>query len=149
MTDTPETALRQDFDSPWKEALDVYFPEFLMFFFPEIYAAVDWERGHRFLDKEFQKIVREAEQGRRHVDKLVQVFLINGGETWLLIHVEIQGQAESGFAKRMFVYYYRILDRCEGEVSLGVLADDGEGWRPDRFSYELWGCRVGHSSYPG
>ncbi|MCI5220955.1 MAG: cytosolic protein, partial [Candidatus Electrothrix sp. LOE2] len=55
---------RQDFDSPWKEILDGYFPEFLQFFFADIHAAIDWSRGHVFLDKEFQKIVRDAEQGR-------------------------------------------------------------------------------------
>ena len=44
----------------------------------------------------------------------------------------------------MFVYNYRIFDRFRRPVvSLAVLADDREGWRPDRFGYELWGCRVG------
>ena len=27
-------------------------------------------------------------------------------------------------------------------ISLAVLADDRENWRPDRYGYELAGCRV-------
>jgi hypothetical protein len=40
-----------DFDSPWKEALERYFPEFLAFFFPAAHADIDWRRGYEFLDK--------------------------------------------------------------------------------------------------
>ena len=31
-----------DFDSPWKEALGVYFEPFMAFFFPEAHADVEW-----------------------------------------------------------------------------------------------------------
>ena len=30
-----------EYDSPWKEALDVYFPEFMAFFFPDAYQEID------------------------------------------------------------------------------------------------------------
>jgi len=134
---------RQDFDSPWKEALDAYFPEFMDFFFPDIHAAVDWLRGYTFLDKEFQKITRDATTGRRHVDKLVRVFLVGGGETWLLVHVEVQGQPDTDFPERMFVYHYRILDRYNKDtVSLGVLSDPDPGFRPDLYVREHFGCRT-------
>ena len=86
-----------DFDSPWKEALEHFFPMFLAFFFPEIFAAIDWSRGYESLDNELQKIVREAEVGRRIADKLFKVWLHNGAETWILIHVEVQGQREDEF----------------------------------------------------
>lgn len=36
------SAGRDDFDSPWKEILDPYYPECLAFFFPAIYADIDW-----------------------------------------------------------------------------------------------------------
>ena len=41
-----------DFDSPWKEVLDRYFPAFLDFFFPNIHADIDWSRDYEMLDKE-------------------------------------------------------------------------------------------------
>jgi hypothetical protein len=33
------------FDSPWKEILEAYFPEFMAFFFPAIDIQIDWSRG--------------------------------------------------------------------------------------------------------
>src|SRR5205814_3626472 len=83
-----------DFDSPWKEALDRYFELCLAFFFPQAHADIDWGRGYEMLDKELQKIVRQAKQGRRYVDKLVKVWLKGGEERWLLIHVEVQAVRE-------------------------------------------------------
>ena len=83
-----------DFDSPWKEALDRYFPSFMALLFPNIDAAIDWSRSFELLDKELQQVVREAKSGRRHVDKLVKVWRRDGVETWVLIHIEVQSQQE-------------------------------------------------------
>ena len=58
------TIPRADFDSPWKQALEAYFPQFLDFFFPDIHVDIDWSRGHEFLDQELQQIVRDAELGQ-------------------------------------------------------------------------------------
>ena len=33
-----------DYDSPWKEALDVFFEAFLELFIPEAHADIDWSR---------------------------------------------------------------------------------------------------------
>jgi len=98
-------APRQDHDSPWKEALTNRFPEFLALLFPALHAEVDWERGIEFLDNELQQLVQDAELGRRHADKLVKVWACDGTEAWLLIHVEVQGEAERDFAERMYVYH--------------------------------------------
>lgn len=83
-----------DFDSPWKEALEHYFPQFLQLLMPEMYREIDWQRPHEFLDKELQQVVRDTEAGRRHADKLVKVYTLDGSETWVLIHVEVQGRAD-------------------------------------------------------
>jgi hypothetical protein len=132
-----------DFDSPWKEALALYFPAFLAFFFPEAYAAIDWSRGYEALDKELQQVVRDAELGRRLVDKLFKVWRKDGQEAWVLVHVEVQGQYETDFPQRMYVYNYRLFDRYNRVVvSLAVLADEQAGWRPDHFGSSLWGCTV-------
>lgn len=133
-----------DYDSPWKEALDRYFDLCLAFFFPQAHADIDWGRGHEMLDKELQKIVPEAEQGRRVADQLVKVWLKTGEEKWILVHVEVQTQKEGDFPKRMYVYNYRIFDRYDREVvSLAILADDDPDWRPNRYGYGRWGCCTG------
>src|SRR5262245_48705815 len=50
-----------DFDSPWKEAIDLYFERFLAFFFSPVHAEIDWGRPFEMLDKELQQIMPEAE----------------------------------------------------------------------------------------
>ncbi len=120
-----------------------YFTDFLRFFFPDIHAEVDWSRGYEFLDTELQQVVRDAELGKRFADKLVKVWKASGEEFWVLIHVEIQGQAEANFAKRMFVYHYRLGDRYDEPVaSLAVLADERPSWRPEEYRSNVWGCRT-------
>ncbi len=39
---------RADLDSPWKEILEVYFPQAMQFFFPQTAALIDWERPTNF-----------------------------------------------------------------------------------------------------
>ncbi|MBD2203788.1 DUF4351 domain-containing protein [Calothrix sp. FACHB-1219] len=127
---------RADNDSPWKEILEAYFPQAMHFFFPETAKLINWERPHEFLDKEFQQIVRDAEQGRRYADKLVKVWQIQGEEIWLLIHVEIQAKSEDNFAQRMFSYNLRIFDKFgKPAISLAILCDADPNWRPNQYSY--------------
>jgi hypothetical protein len=132
-----------DYDSPWKEALDLWFEPFLALLFPAVHVEIDWSRGHESLDKEFQAIVREAETGRRYVDKLAKVWTRDGAERWVLIHVEVQTARDADFPERMYVYNYRIFDRYNQAVaSLAVLADDDPNWRPSEFRQELFGCET-------
>ena len=43
----------------------------------------------------------------------------------MLVHIEVQGDADPDFAKRTYVYNYRILDRYDRRtVGLAVLTDD-------------------------
>ena len=134
---------RSDFDNPWKEAISLYFRPFMKFFFPRIEEEIDWERGYEFLDQEFQQVVREAETGKAYTDKLVKVWRKNGTEIWVLVHVEVQSQAQEEFPERMYIYNYRIYDRYRKPVvSLAILADERETWRPDRYREELWGWYV-------
>ncbi len=131
------------YDSPWKEAVEHYFPEFIAFYFPEAYAQIDWSKEHVFLDQELRAVVQDAELGKRFVDKLVRVSLLNGDEKWIYIHIEVQGTRQAEFAKRMFVYNYRIYDRYDKPVaSFAVLADDQVNWRPDNFSYSVLGSET-------
>lgn len=132
-----------EYDSPWKEALEKYFPAFLSLLFPEVFAGIDWSRGHEFLDKELQQVVRDSETHRREVDKLVRVWRVDGQEAWVLVHVEVQGQVDRDFEERMWIYHYRIFDRYRRVVvSLAVLADTSPTWRPQSYGHGLWGCRL-------
>jgi hypothetical protein len=137
------TEQRDEFDSPWKDILEAYFQDFMQFFFPQIHADVDWSRGYDFLDQELRQVVRDAELGKRLVDKLVKVWKLSGEETWVLAHIEIQSQEERQFSDRMFVYYYRLRDKYNQRIaSLAILGDERATWRPQPFREELWGCEV-------
>jgi hypothetical protein len=100
-----------DYDSPWNEALSEYFEPFMAFFFPDIHADIDWRRGCQALDQELRQIRPAGEIGPRRVDHLVKVWLPGGTEQFLLIHVEVQMSVETAFARRMYVYNYRLFDR--------------------------------------
>jgi len=133
-----------NFAIPWKEALNEYFQEFLVFFpAPEIHAGIDWNRGCSFLDRELLPVARDAEVRRQYVDCLVKVWLKDQGE-WGLIHVEVQATRERNFAWRMHAYNYRLRDKHKMTVvSLAVLGDDHPHWRPHQFSIERCGTPVG------
>ena len=136
---TPPT----DFDGAWKEAMEEFFRPFIEFCFPDIAVRIDWSKGFDFLDKELQKVVQDAEMGTLRVDKLVQVYRLDGIEDWLLVHVEVQSQTDNDLPWRMYQYYHRIADRYgKAVVSLAVLADEQASWRPQVYEQAHWGCAL-------
>ena len=136
---TPQT----DHDSPWKEALEKRFAEFLELLFPEIYCEIDWSRGRDSLDKELLKITKDAELGHRYADKLIKVWSKTGEERYVLVHVEVQGDYEADYGKRMYTYNHRIGDRYQADVvSIAVLADTNKSFRPSSYSHKRWGCEL-------
>lgn len=132
-----------DLDSPWKEFLDEYLPEFCLLCFPDIYRRIDWSKNYESLESELQQIAPDNEVGRRHVDKLYRVYSIDGTVEWVLIHVEVQNQRDGEFPLRMYQYQCRIYEKFSRRaVSIAVFGDDDPKWRPDRYVDDLWGCRV-------
>ena len=135
-------AVVADYDSPWKTVLERYFPDFLAFFFPDAHAGIDWTHGYSLLDKELQKVVRDAKLGRCWADSLIRVTSLEGEEDWLLVHVEVQGRNQADFAQRTFVYNYRLYDRyAKPVVSLAVLGEPSRS-NHGEFGYARWGCRM-------
>ena len=132
-----------EFDSPWKSMIELYFQHFMQFYFPAIEAEIDWTYPPIFLDQELQKVVRDGETGKRYADKLVQVRTLDGKETLIILHIEVQSQQESIFPNRMLTYNYRLRDRYNGTiVSLALLGDDSPTWRPNSFQDSRWGCTI-------
>ena len=142
------SSVPDDYDSPWKEAVERYFPEFIAFYFPAAHAQINWALGYTFLDQELRAVVKDGELGKRYVDKLVRVTRLNGQEDWIYIHLEVQGSAQAEFAKRMFVYNYRLYDRYQQPIaSMAVLADETTRWHPSTFQTEALGCEH-HFKFP-
>ncbi|MBZ8181438.1 transposase [Oscillatoria salina IIICB1] len=123
--------------------MDIYFEPFMAFFFPQAHQDIDWLRGYDSLDTELQEIIRDSETGRRLADKLVKLWLLDGEEAVVLIHIEVQSQSQSDFAKWMYIYNHRLFDKYDREViSLAILADDRLSWRPTSYSYSRWGFQT-------
>ena len=93
--------------------------DLLLFVDPDIGQELDLERGFEFLDKELAEMYPEPGRSTntRVVDKLVKVFLRDGTERWMLLHIEVQGKNDKNFARRMFEYYIRIFGKHERPVA--------------------------------
>lgn len=108
---------REDFDSPWKEALEHFLPHALALFAPDLHAHVDWSTPPVFLDKEFQDLAAGVGvRGRRQVDKLARLALASGRYVWLLLHIEVESRrptptALRGAALRLQQYGFLVHDR--------------------------------------
>jgi hypothetical protein len=136
-----ETRPADEYDIPWKEAIEGAFPEFMAFYFRAAHDAIDWAKGHDFLDKELHQVVRDAASGKKFVDLLVRATGRDSAERLLYVHVEVQTQRDEAFASRMFTYHHRLIDRWgQAVASFAVLADDSPGWRPSQYRIDVLGC---------
>ncbi len=132
-------------DEAWKNALDVFLPEFMQFFYKEIAAQIAWEAKYEMLDKELQGLSNKSKVGKRLVDKLIKVRLKSGATCFVLLHIEVQGQYEMNFAQRLFEYFYRLYDRYRQPVlTMVVLTDNCPNWCPKSYPMQVCGHKVNH-----
>ena len=77
------------------------------------------------------------------VDLLVKVWLKNGRQQWMLLHVEVQHARVAHFAARLYRYNYRAFDVYGRPViTLAVLADAHPHWRPNHYEIDVPGTRL-------
>lgn len=132
-----------EYDSVWKEALEFYLKELLHLFFPQIHDDIDWRVKPEALDKELQKVVPEAEVGKRYVDKRLKVKRKQGQAAWIYMHVEFQAQKELALPERMYQYHSLLYLRYKKPIlSMAILGDDDPNWRPEKFETAIWGSRA-------
>ena len=132
--------IRNHSDVAWKEILDAYFKDFVEYCLPELYKLINWKKRWNSLDKELQAITKGTDAGKRLLDKLFKVFLRDGREQWVLVHLEVQGKQDDNFPSRMFTYGYRIYDKYQKPiVSCAILTDEATNWRPSSYRVGLAG----------
>jgi predicted transposase/invertase (TIGR01784 family) len=135
-------------DLLWKAALEDLFDDFLRFFYPDAGELFNLDKGFEYLDKELDQLFPPDTDNYapRYVDKLVKVFTNTGQEEWILIHVEVQGYTDQDFAKRMFQYYYRILDQYNKPITaFAIFADTGKNFHPKHYERDFLGTRIYYS----
>jgi hypothetical protein len=139
---------RSKYDSAWKKVIQKLFKDFLEFFYPEIYTAIDFTKEVTFLDNELKEIIPDSNLGDRAADVLVKVHLRNGQTTYIciIIHIEVQGDPQTDFMDRMFIYYYRIFDKEMDKkipvISVAMLTDDNASFRRDVYEFKLFGFEI-------
>lgn len=131
-------------DTLWKGILENVCEDFLRFFFRDADSLFSMEKGFQFLDKELDQLFPTDDMAApKFVDKLIKVFTKSGKEEWILIHVEVQGYKDDDFGKRMFTYFYRILDKYNKPVTaIAILTDNDKNFHPSIYQYEYLGTKA-------
>nr|WP_121273443.1 hypothetical protein [Pedobacter schmidteae] len=134
-------------DFLWKAILEDISEDFLRFFFPDADQLFDMNRKCEYLDKEFDPLFPQEETGAgrvRYVDKLLKVFLKDGGEKWISVHVEVQHQrGKEDFSTRMLRYWYLMKARHNVSITaLAILTGSNKSFRPGPYVEEYLGTRL-------
>ena len=131
-------------DTLWKGILENIFEDFLAFFFNDANTLFALEKGFQFLDKELEQLFPSQEiEAPKFVDKLVKVYTKSGQEEWILVHIEVQGYDDKDFAKRMFTYFYRILDKYGKPVTaIAIFTDDNKNYHPTFYEFDFLGTKA-------
>ncbi len=132
-----------DHDNPWKAVLERFLGDCLRLLFPAIYNLIDWSRGFEVIKTEFPFPVADGDTSERAVDFLAKVWLLDGREETLLLHVEAQGQFETDFPYRFFDYWNRARLHFQTiPLSLAIFTDDNPKWKPGKYEYRFAGLEL-------
>ena len=141
--------MRQNKDILWKWLLEWVVDDLLRFVFADADLVFDLERSFGFLDKELAEMYPEPDKKTdvRFVDKLVKVYRKDGGEEWVLIHIEVQDNTKAEdrplFPERMFRYFYRCLDRHRKPVAAIAIFCGPDGKElGNTYQYDFMGTRL-------
>ena len=109
--------------------------------------VIDFNRNFEFLEQELEKIIKKSKKHRKYTDKLVKVYLKDGKEQWILIHIELQGYHDEDFGERMFTMFYRIYDKFQRKITAFAIFTDGEeDYKPSNFDYDYFETKL-HYEY--
>lgn len=131
------------YDTAWKWAIEQEPRLFIEFFLKALSKEIDYRYEIKFLNPVLNPIESDSETIDREADEILEVRLKNGDEMWVLVHIEMQNYSDNDFNERMFSYYYRIFDKHNKNiVSLAVLTDLNENFRPQPYKQDLFGTKI-------
>lgn len=109
--------LKIDFDGNWKEIIIEFFEDFVAFFMPKLYPYVDFSRPPEILEQELIQVLEAiGSDSKKVADKLLKVWLKDGTEKWILVHIEIQSYFEKLFSKRMYQIFSMIFHKYDHKI---------------------------------
>lgn len=135
-----ELSPRAKNDPAWKEVIEIFFEDFVNFCLPQLASLINWNIPWQSMDTELHQLTPDAKVSKRIVDKLFKVFLKDGREQWVLVHIEIQGDCCQFFAERTFESVWRLHDRYKKPIiSCAILTDESKTWRPNFYEVSFAG----------
>ena len=145
-----------DFDGIWKDFALFFWRDILHDFIPALYDMADLEREAESLDKELHEIIESdtekenRKSSKRYVDCLLKIYLRNGSEEWVLLHIEIQGRGGEMISLRMFRYHCLIFLRHKRHpAAIAILTakrpkKEGE---PGVYRADMFGTKIEYRYY--
>ena len=135
-----------DYDAIWKDFIAEFWKDILKRFMPDLYDKANLKREPENLDKELRDLLPEEPKApARYVDTLMKIFLKDGGEEWVLLHVEIQGRGRENISRRMFRYYCLIFTHHDvNPAALAILTSrrpKAEG-EPGIYNANVFGTKI-------
>ena len=71
---------------------------------PELAEDMDTSRRVDYLEQELREVTAAIDGPKQNTDLLVKIPMKRGGDIWLALHIEIQGEAGGDLPERMFFY---------------------------------------------
>jgi Putative transposase, YhgA-like len=96
-----------DFDTFWKEMLDLVEPA-VLFFLPDLHAAVDWSEDYKSLEQELRTLFTGAKIKVKKTDKLFRLKMKDSNMGYLFLHIEVEAYPRVNFPARVFSYFSHI-----------------------------------------
>lgn len=111
--------------------------------FASIDKKIDFSHAPEFLQQELHKLMMDDRKGKGIVDQIVKVHLKDKSEKWILVHIEVQDNPEEDFPKRMFRYFYRILDRHQTEIyAIALITGPKQSVPKNYYHYSFHGTQL-------
>jgi hypothetical protein len=128
-------------DALYKALLSAYIFEFIELFVPDLAGRV--QRGRiEWLNTE--AVAQEAGIPLQRGDLVAKIWLLDGSEAFVILHIEIQSWADPEIRRRMFFYFIHLLRRYRAPVYPILLATFADPLRPEpsEFHLDVAGRRV-------
>jgi hypothetical protein len=134
---------RVDSDQLTKRLIELFFKDFIEFFYPDLAKIIDFNSKIYFPNKELYSGMIEGV--KTISDVLTQVKLLDGQEQFIFVHVEIQSSKDIDIARRMYRYFSNIWMKYEKPVFAFALFIDEHRWREpisNVFNMEFMGTKL-------
>lgn len=104
--------MRIDHDRLFKELIRIYFKEFILLFFPQVYETIDFTHIVFLSEEVFTDVIVGD---KRKVDLLIETKL-KGEPALIIIHIESQAKWQKKFSERMFIYFSRLFEKYRRRI---------------------------------